>query len=96
MCIGKRLIAVKEQLPHGEWLSWLREKVELAERTAQRFMKCAEEFRNPPALADFPPSKVFALLELPPMTAKPSFRRAVGTFSNSPTFGNLPPTTSIM
>lgn len=64
--IGKRLITVKESLPHGEWGNWLKEKVDFTDRTAQRFMKAANEFSNPTTLSDLPKSKIFALLELPP------------------------------
>jgi predicted nucleic acid-binding Zn-ribbon protein len=64
--IGKRLISVKESLPHGEWGKWLEEKVDFTDRTAQRFMKVANEFTNTTALSDLPKSKVFALLDLPP------------------------------
>lgn len=63
--IGKRLNQVKEQLPHGEWLPWLEQKVEFSERTARRLMQVAKESSNWPALTDLPPSKVFALLDLP-------------------------------
>ncbi len=63
--IGKRLISVKESLPHGEWGKWLKEKVDFTDRTAQRFIKVANECSNPTALSDLPKTKVFALLDLP-------------------------------
>ena len=63
--IGRRLIAVKESLPHGEWGNWLIEKVDFTVRTAQRLMKVANEFTNTTTLSDLSKSKVFALLELP-------------------------------
>jgi len=63
--IGKRLVIVKDNLPHGEWGKWLKEKVDFTDRTAQRFMKVANEFSNTTALSDLPKSKVFALLDLP-------------------------------
>lgn len=63
--IGKRLIAAKESLPHGGWGNWLKEKVEFTDRTAQRFMKVANEFSNATTLSDLPKSKAFALLDLP-------------------------------
>jgi len=63
--IGKRLVAVKESLPHGEFGSYLKEKVAFSERTAQNFMKVAREFSNTKALADLEPTKVYALLDLP-------------------------------
>ena len=63
--IGKRLVEVKESLPHGEWGGWLKEKVDFTDRTAQRFMKVANEFSNATTLSDLPKSKAFALLDLP-------------------------------
>ena len=35
--IGRRLTEAKAQLKHGEWLPWLREKVEFSETSAQNF-----------------------------------------------------------
>ncbi len=63
--IGKRLIAAKEQLPHGEWGKWLEEKVDFSYTSAKRFMQVAREFSNSPTLGDMTQSKVFALLDLP-------------------------------
>ena len=63
--IGKRLVSVKESLPHGEFGNYLKEKVVFSERTAQNFMKVAREFSNTKALADLEPTKVYALLDLP-------------------------------
>lgn len=64
--IGKRLIAVKEKLPHGEWLPWLEEKVEFSERSAQNLMRLAREWTNPHAVADLGMRKALTLLALPP------------------------------
>lgn len=63
--IGKRLITVKESLPHGEWGKWLEEKVEFADRTARQFMKVAQEFGDSEIGKRLPISKVYALLDLP-------------------------------
>lgn len=63
--IGKRLISVKENLPHGSFGDYLKEKVAFSERTAQNFMKVAREFSNTKVLADLEPTKVYALLDLP-------------------------------
>jgi hypothetical protein len=38
---GKLLIEAKAQIPHGQWLMWLREHVQIPERTAQRYMEVA-------------------------------------------------------
>lgn len=64
--IGKRLIQVKESLLHGEWGIYLKEKVEFSQESARRFMRVAEEFSNSTTLWNLPPSKVFALLDMPP------------------------------
>jgi hypothetical protein len=36
---GELLIEAKRQLQHGQWLPWLRDHVEISERTAQRYMR---------------------------------------------------------
>lgn len=63
--IGKRLIRAKELLPHGQWAAWLSQEVEFSERTAQRFMKVAESYKNPTALSDLGLTKAFLLLQVP-------------------------------
>lgn len=40
--IGQNLIAVKDRLPHGMFLPWLRAEFDLSERTAQNFMHAAK------------------------------------------------------
>jgi hypothetical protein len=69
--IGKRLNQVKEQLPHGEWGNWLAEKIDIHERTAQKFMRAASEFGNTPSMAVLGAAKVFALLDLPSTDREP-------------------------
>jgi chromosome segregation ATPase len=63
--IGKRLIEAKEQVAHGEWSIWLKEKVDFSQETARRFMKIAEEFSNSTALGNLPVTKIYALLDVP-------------------------------
>ena len=74
--IGRRLVEAKSLLPHGEWGSWLAEKVEFSQRTANNFMRCYEEFGdeqitlfgavpNSHALANLPITKALRLLSLP-------------------------------
>ena len=65
LTIGRCLIEAKDMLPHGEWLPWLNERVELSERAAQRFMRLAREWSNPTALADLGATKALTLLALP-------------------------------
>lgn len=66
LSIGQRLIEAKAMLPHGDWLPWLTEQVEFSERQAQRFMRLAQEWRNPTALSDLGATKALTLLALPP------------------------------
>lgn len=63
--IGKRLIKVKEMLPHGEWGKWLEEKVEFRQTTATKYMRVAKEFPNLQSLENLGQTKIFALLEVP-------------------------------
>ena len=42
--IGQELLSVKEALPHGHFLPWLRAEFGWTERTAQNFMSVAERF----------------------------------------------------
>lgn len=63
--IGKRLIQVKEQLPHGEWGKWLEEKVDFKQTTATKFMRVANEFSNLHTYESLNQSKIFALLDIP-------------------------------
>ena len=63
--IGRRLTEAKAQLKHGEWLPWLREKVEFSETSAQNFMRIAREYGNTHLVGDLGASKALALLALP-------------------------------
>ena len=46
---GERLAEVKELLPHGDWLPWLRKNCPgITERTAQRYMHLARRKNDPP------------------------------------------------
>ena len=42
--IGRRLTEAKQQLQHGEWGSWLTEKVEFSKTTANNLMRIFEEY----------------------------------------------------
>ena len=65
LAIGACLNEAKGILTHGEWLPWLTEQVEFSERTAQRFMRLANEWTNPTALSDLGASKALSLLAIP-------------------------------
>ena len=64
--IGNRLIEAQSMLSHGEWLTWLTERVEFSPRTAQRFMRLSREWSNATALSHLGATKALALLALPP------------------------------
>ena len=64
--LGNCLIEAKELLPHGEWLAWLSENLNLTERSAQRLMTIARKCSNPTALSDLGKTKVLTILTLPP------------------------------
>lgn len=62
--IGKRLIKVKKNLNHGEFINWLENKVDFSRYTANRFMKIATEFSNASAVQHLGSRKLFALAGL--------------------------------
>lgn len=62
--IGKRLIKVKDNLGHGEYLQWLKEKVQFTERSAQRFMQIGREFSNATSMSHLGSTKLFLLAGL--------------------------------
>ena len=62
--IGKRLIKVKENLQHGEFSEWLKERVDISHRTANNFMKVATTFSNSQSLANLGSTKLFLLAGL--------------------------------
>ena len=62
--IGKRLIKVKNNLPHGEYLNWLENKVDFSDRTARNFMKVAMTFENWQPVANLGTRKLLALAGL--------------------------------
>ena len=65
--IGRWLTVMKGRHPHGEWLTWLSEKIDFSERIAQQYMKLYDGFsQNPNALSDLGKTKALKLLSLPP------------------------------
>ncbi len=63
--IGKRLIEAKQRLQHGEWLPWLRDKVDFSVPSADRFMQIAREYSNSSLVSNLPYTKLIALLQVP-------------------------------
>jgi len=67
---GESLAEAKEQVPHGQWLPWLRDHCTMSERTAQLYMRCAknraaiEESQIRNAIADLTLNEAAAILML--------------------------------
>jgi hypothetical protein len=62
IAIGRDLRLAKERLGHGQFLMWLHIEVTLSERTAQNYMRVADEFDGKSAtVADLPPTVVYKL-----------------------------------
>lgn len=63
--IGKRLNQVKAMIPEGEWVKYLQDKVSFSRQTANKLMRCANEFGDDASTRQIPMSKMFELLALP-------------------------------
>lgn len=63
--IGRRLNQVKAMIPHGEWGEYLNSKVNFSQNTANKLMRCANEFTNCSATNNLSMAKMFELLALP-------------------------------
>ena len=62
LAIGRDLLMVKERLGHGQFLAWLKIEFATSERSAQNYMRAAEEFGGKSAtVADLPPTVVYKL-----------------------------------
>jgi hypothetical protein len=59
--IGQKLIVVKEQLPYGQFGSWLRAEFEWSDQTALNFMNVARRFSQIPNGLEFAPKALYAL-----------------------------------
>ena len=63
--IGKRLIAAKKLVEHGEWSKWLEDNFNMTHRHANNFMECARRFGKMENVFHFQPSTLMVLLALP-------------------------------
>lgn len=65
--IGKRLIEIKKELRHGQWLPYLENELGYKPTTAGRLIRIANEFGtiNCSALNNLQSSKIIALLDVP-------------------------------
>jgi DNA repair exonuclease SbcCD ATPase subunit len=60
--IGKDLIAIKEKLPHGQFLPWIDSEFGLTDKTAQNFMNVTERFGGKSEIiSDFKPTLLYLL-----------------------------------
>ncbi len=59
--IGLNLIAVKEHLPHGQFLPWLKAEFDMTEMSAVRYMQVARRFGKSNIVLDFPATVLYAL-----------------------------------
>lgn len=59
--IGKDLLAVKEQLDHGQFIAWLSAELAMTPRSAQRYMTVARLAGKCNEVRDLPPSALYAL-----------------------------------
>jgi hypothetical protein len=76
LAAGDALLKAKEKLEHGKWLPWIKEKCDLSERRAQRYMHLAENRAvleaNPTCVSDLTLAQAERLI-------KESKRAAPGT-----------------
>lgn len=63
--IGEGLIEAKKLVPHGQWLSYLRENFGWEERSAQYFMQMYSRFGKMAGLESIGKSKLLKMLSLP-------------------------------
>ena len=69
--IGDRLIKVKEAMPHGMFLSWVENTIDLSQRSANNYMRASRTFdtmEKRKAISNFTATKVLMLAELPDST----------------------------
>lgn len=63
--MGRLLKEAKALLSHGEWLSWLKERIDFSERSAQVYMQLHEVYgSNPQPVTDLGMRKARALMAL--------------------------------
>jgi len=63
--VGKRLIAAKELVPHGEWKNWLDGNFSLSQNIAGRYMQAAKRFSNSATSQNLNKSQITEMLALP-------------------------------
>jgi Protein of unknown function (DUF3102) len=74
--VGNDLLAVKEALPHGQFLPWLKAEFGWSEWTAQNFMSVTEQFKSA-KIADLPIQSSAAYLLAGPSVPDEARQKAV-------------------
>ncbi|MEG0794852.1 MAG: DUF3102 domain-containing protein [Bacilli bacterium] len=62
--MGKRLIAIKEKLPYGEFTEWINLHSGISIRTSQMYMKVANEFKDTQLVSCLGIKKAYKLLSI--------------------------------
>lgn len=67
IAMGKKLREAKSKVSHGEWGSWLKQKVQFTQRTADKYMKIAVVFGEGKwkSLSNLGVTKLGMLIEIP-------------------------------
>jgi signal transduction histidine kinase len=61
--VGKRLLAIREMIEHGQWNVWVEQNLPFSRRWANQYIRAYEEFGN--SSSHLPAKKMFLLLDLP-------------------------------
>lgn len=61
--IGKRLLAIREMVEHGQWNTWVEQNLPFSRRWANQYIRAYKEFGN--SSSQLPAKKMFLLLDLP-------------------------------
>lgn len=65
--LGGMLQSAKARLPHGSFMTWLRENTDISQTTANDLMNLYDGVRQTPFLAELKPSAALALLSMAPV-----------------------------
>ena len=62
---GKRLIAIKKKLPHGEWGNWLKDNFNLSQSSANKLMEVSRRFSNSELIPNLGYTQMLQIISLP-------------------------------
>jgi hypothetical protein len=83
--IGSDLLAVKDRLPHGQFLAWLAAECEMSERTAYNWMNVAAKFATVASLEGISPRALYMLAA--PSTPSEAVEEALAAAATGETVG---------